>query len=109
MGANALVGLSYTKGTGSAGNYRFTIHNVFGRPAVIMEPQMTSDLAAVVESERKCEAMASTLEQGYEAYIAHLAEMRRLAEMQRRKIIRNWLIGLTVVGGIVALLLSRSV
>lgn len=67
-----------------------------------MEPRVTNDLAAVTNSEQQCEAMAAALEWGYEAYVAHLAEMRR------REIIRNWIIGLTAMGGCVALSLFRS-
>lgn len=70
-----------------------------------MEPRVTSDLAAVAESERKCEAMAAALERGYEAYVAHLAEMER---QRRQAFVRFWTIALAVVGGLVALLLFRS-
>jgi hypothetical protein len=35
IGANAIVYQTYTKGTGSKGNYRFTTHHLRGRPAII--------------------------------------------------------------------------
>lgn len=35
IGANAILYQTYTKGTGSEGNYRFTTHHLKGRPAII--------------------------------------------------------------------------
>lgn len=96
IGGNAIVGMTYRKSTGSEGNYQFTVHNISGRPALIMEGRMTTDLTAVERSERNCEMMAAALEQGHNVYLDNLAELEK---KRRQCAVRNSVIILILVFG----------
>jgi hypothetical protein len=106
LGANALLGLHYSKSSGQNGNYRFTVHNFTARPAIVMLRRMTSDLAAAEASERRRQILASTLEDGHREYRAHLkwlvAERRRKAKTWRMALIASLL-------GLVLLTLSQLI
>jgi cold shock CspA family protein len=68
LGATALLGARYHRGTGSSGNYRYTIHHYSGAPAVVMDPRPTRDANKVAESKKAAERAASAFLQNCEAY-----------------------------------------
>ena len=42
-GGNSVVDFRYSKRTGSSGNYRYSIHQFFGKPSFILETKKVSD------------------------------------------------------------------
>jgi len=80
LGANAVLGMKYSKGTGSEGNYRYTVHYFSGRPAIIAEARPTFDSAGCADSLAGVEAAADELQRRYEAYLKKLRFWRRVKQ-----------------------------
>ncbi|WP_049975840.1 cold-shock protein [Azospirillum sp. B506] len=68
LGATAVLGARYVKGTASSGNYRYTVHGYQGIPAVVMEPMVTTDLKRVEQNEKECGELIYEFQDRYRKY-----------------------------------------
>ena len=101
LGATALLGARYHRGTGSSGNYRYTIHNYSGAPAVVMEVRPTRDPSKVMESKAVAERAAAAFLENCEAY----HERGRQEEAAALRLRRLMTIGVAVLFAVVGLLI----
>lgn len=74
LGANAVLGLAYTKRTGSSGNYQFTVHRFTASLAVIAESRPSADLDRIRASELHRDEAAAEFVRRHQEYIQRLAE-----------------------------------
>jgi cold shock CspA family protein len=85
LGANAILGLRYTKGTGSSGNYRFTIHMYSGSAAVIAESQPCTDLERIRIFEGRRDSAIEEFWRLHQEYLRKLADEVEKARLFRRR------------------------
>lgn len=109
LGANAVVGLAYSRSTGSMGNYLYTIHWQSGWPAIVLEKRATFDVERAESSAGLGEALAETLQRRYDKWQAELA--RKAKEKAEIEAIVYWLkrgFGLLLAIGLIAFLIAMD-
>lgn len=79
LGATAVLGTQYVKGTASNGNYQYTVHGYQGVPAVVMVPTATTDLKRIEQSERECDELILEFRDRYKKFQIKLRRERLFA------------------------------